>query len=315
MTSSFSFESSDSKTLGESSGSLTMYIYDRRLSDAPSPPKTTLVDDLKKYIQEKGSSEVEKRVEEERRKLGRTVVIISENHSGETRSVDLVRRLMKNDVFRFIASEYFLNAGEFRIEIRNFLRGLRKSLGGLLCPYATLLSDLRLKPKYILFIGSRADRTDDRDRRMARHFVEELADRKLNKVTPGVLVCGITHGSRVADVGQERTMRVRLEDAGFKILGARLATDDIDRGSIKIGKPKRTDKVWPVGETQTGSNAMHLVELVPSTSEYTVVSTKGSPFERATDDENEAGSSSLSMAQRYELVIIAKKMARPCPRS
>ncbi len=293
-----------------------MYIYDRRLSDVPTPPpKPTLVDDLKKHIKEKGSSEVETRIEEERLNLGRTIVLIAENHSAETRSVDLARRLMKNDVYRFIASEYFLNAGEFRIEVRNFLRGLRKSLSGLMCPYGTLLRDLMLKPKYILFIGSRANRTDDRDRRMARHFVEELADRKLNKATPGVLVCGITHASRVADVGQEKTMRVRLEDVGFKILGARLATDDIDRGSIKIGKPKRTDKVWPVGETQTESNAMHLLDLVTSTSEYTVVPTKGSPFERVTDDENEVSSSSLSIAQRYELVIIAKKMPRPCPRS
>ena len=110
-------------------------------------------------------------------------------------------------------------------------------------------------------------------------------------------------------------MRVRLEDKGFKILGARLATDDIDRGSIKIGKPARTDRVWPVGETQTASNVMHLVDLVPSANTgYTVISTKGTPFERVTDDESET-SSSLSMAQRYELVIIAKKMTRPCPRS
>ena len=292
-----------------------MYIYDRRLSDSPPPQvKKTLHDELKEHIKQKGSTEVEKRIEEERHSLSRTVVLIAENHSAETRSVDLVRRLMKNDVYRFIASEYFLNAGEFRIEIRNFLRGLRRSLGGLLCPYITLLHDLKSKPRFILFMGSRANRRNDRDRRMALHFIEELADRKLHKATPGVLVCGITHGSRVAADGQERTMRVRLEDKGFKILGARLATDDIDRGSIRIGRPKRTDKVWPAGETQTDSNAMHLVDLVPSTAEYTVVSTKGSPFERVTDDESEAPFS-LSMAQRYELVIIAKKMQRPCPRS
>ena len=267
-----------------------------------------------KYIKEKGSAEVEKRIEEERVNLGRTIVLIAENHSAETRSVDLARRLMKNPVFRFIASEYFLNAGEFRIEVREFLRGIRKSLGGLLCPYATLLRDLMLKPRFILFMGSRANRLDDRDRRMARHFAEELADRKLMKATPGVLVCGMTHGSRVADDRQEKPMRVRLEDAGFKILGARLATNDIDRESIQLGKPQRTDKVWPAGVAQTESNAMHLLDLVSSTAAYTVVSTKDSPFERITDDESEV-SSSLTMAQRYELVIIAKKMDRPCPRS
>lgn len=293
-----------------------MYIYEGRLSDSPPPQgkKKTLADELKEHLKDKGSAEVEKRIEEERQSLGRTVVLIAENHSAETRSVDLARRLLKNDVYRFIASEYFLNAGEFRLEIRQFLRGLRKSLGGLLCPYITLLRDLMVKPRFILFMGSRADALDDRDRRLALHFVEEHADRKLNKATPGVLVCGITHGSSVADDGQEKPMRVRLEDKGFKILGARLATDDIDRASIKIGKPVRTDRVWPVGITQTDANAMNLVDLVSSTAEYTVVSTKGSPFERITDDQSET-LSTLSMAQRYELVIIAKKMARPCPRS
>ena len=292
-----------------------MYIYDRQLSDSPRPQgkKKTLADELKEHITEKGSTDVEKRIEEERQSLSRTVVLIAENHSAETRSVDLARRLMKNDVYRFIASEYFLNAGEFRIEIREFLRGLRKSLGRLLCPYITLLRDLMVKPRFILFMGSRANALDDRDRRLALHFVEEHADRKLHKATPGVLVCGITHGSRVTDDGQEKTMRVRLEDRGFRILGARLATDDIDRGSIQDGKPARTDRVWPVGQTQTAANTMNLVDLVSSTAEYTVVSTKGSPFERITDDESETPST-LSMAQRYELVIIAKKMTRPCPR-
>ena len=286
-----------------------MYIYDRRLSDVPTSPKPTLVDELRKHINEKGSAEVEKRVEEERRKLGRSVVIISENHSAETRSVDLAQRLMKNDVFRFIASEYFLNAGEFRIEIRNFLRGLRKSLGKFLCPYETLLNELKKKPRFMLFVGSRRDGTDIRDWRISKHFVEEHADRKLNKATPGVLVCGRHHGARVAQEGQLKTMRRRLEDAGFKILGAFLATDDLDRATLKMFKRDfRTDTVWPVGESQTDANAIHLVDLISSPDEYTVVPTKDSPFDRITDVWS--GSSSVSMAQRYELVILAKSMQR-----
>jgi hypothetical protein len=291
-----------------------MYIYERNLSDTPPPPKPSLVDDLKKHISGNGSTEVEKRVDEERRKLGRTVVLIVENHSAETRSVELARRLMKNDLFRYIASEYFLNAGEFRIEIRNFMRGLRTSLGALLCPYKPLFQDLRQKPRFMLFFGSRSEGLNERDRRMAQHFVEEHADRKLHKTTPGVLICGITHGSRVPDGRQQKTMRARLEDVGFKFLGARLATDDIDRGSIQIQKPVRTDKVWPVGKTQTDSNAIHLLDLVTTTSEFTVVPTKDSPFKLVTDDQSE-GFSNLSMADRYELVILAKKIARPCPRS
>jgi hypothetical protein len=288
-----------------------MYIYDRTLSDAPTPPAPTLVDELKKHIKEKGSSDVENRVETERVNLGRTVVIISENHSAETRSVDLVRRLMKNDVFRFIASEYFLNAGELRLEIRNFLRGLRKSLGNRLCPYETLLSELKKKPRYILFVGSRRNGTDTRDWRISKHFIEEHADRKLNKATPGILVCGTHHGARVAQEGQLKTARRRIEDAGFKILGALLATNDLDRATLRIFKRDfRTDTVWPVGETQTDVNAIRLLDLVSTTDEYTVVPTKDSPFDRITDVWTEGSPSSVSIAQRYELVILAKSMVR-----
>jgi hypothetical protein len=290
-----------------------MYIYDHKLSDAQSPQAKSLADVLKKHITENGSSEVEVRVEEERRNLGRTLVIIAENHSADTRSADLARRLMKNDVYRFIASEYFLNAGSLRTEIRDFMRGSRTSLGGLLCPYENLLRDLRRKPRYILFVGSRTETRDVRDQRIARHLVEEIADRKLNQTTPGVLVCGISHGSRVAFAGQQKTMRRWLEDTGFKILGARLATDDIDRANLRLHQVQlRTDTVWPVGATLTELNAIRLLDLVTTTSEYTVVPTKSSPFERVTDDWGDF--SSLSMAARYELVILAKSMQRPCKR-
>lgn len=291
------------------------------LHDSCSTPKSlsphlpkSLADDLKKHITENGSSEVEVRVEEERVNLGRTIVIIAENHSSDTRTADLARRLLKNDVYRFIASEYFYNAGSCRTEIRDFMRRSRTSLGSLLCPYENLLRDIRRKPRYVLFVGSRREETTDvRDRRIARHFVEELADRKLNRTTTGILVCGSYHGSRVAVAGQQRTMRSRLEDAGFKILGARLASDDIDRAcaDLQKGIRMRTDTVWPVGETQTESNAIRLLDLVTTTSEYTVVPTRRSPFERVTDVRSGAPSS-LSMADRYELVILAKSMQRPC---
>lgn len=287
-----------------------MYIYDLGLSDSPPPQGKNLVDELKEHIKRKGSAEVGKRVEEERSNLGRSVVIISENHSAETRSVDLVRLLMKNDVYKFIASEYFLNAGAFRIQVRNFLRDLRTSLGKFLCPYETLLRDLIAKPRFILFVGSRRSGPDTRDWRISKHFVEEHADRKLHRATPGILVCGRSHGARIAQKGQQKTMRRRLEDAGFKFLGAFLATDDLDRATLRLFKRDfRTDTVWPVGETQTDANAIRLLDLISTSDEYTVVPTKDSPFNRITDVWS-GESSSVSMADRYELVILAKSMQR-----
>jgi hypothetical protein len=288
-----------------------MYLYERNFSDVPAPQATSLVDDLKKHIKENGSSEVESRVEEQRQSLGRTVVVIAENHSSDARSAEMARRLMKNDVYRFIASEYFLNAGAFRLEIRDFLRGLRNSLGKLLCPYLNLLKDLRSKPRFVLFVGSRTNPLDVRDQRIARHFMEEFADRKLKRTAPGVLVCGISHGSRVARDGQKKPTRRWLEDAGFKILGACLMTDDFDRARLNLDKVQvRTDRVWPIGEKQTDSNKIHLLDLVSTNSEATLVPTAGSPFERVTDENRNGESSPLSMAQRYELVILAKSMIR-----
>jgi hypothetical protein len=217
---------------------------------------------------------------------------------------------MKTDVYRFVASEYFLNAGAFRIEIRNFMQGLRKTLGNFLCPYESLFTDLKLKPRFILFMGTRSENSDERDRRLAQHFIEEHADRKLNRATPGVLVCGTNHAARVAYKGQKKPMRRWLEEVGFKVLGAKLLTDDIDRATLKLKcRSFRTDTVWPAGEAQTESNEIRLLDLLSTTSEYTVVPTKGSPFERVTDVWN-GDASSPSIAERYELVILARKMTR-----
>ena len=71
-----------------------MYIHNYTLSDAQTSQVATLIDDLKKHIANHGQTQVETRIEEERQRLGRTLVIIAENHSAATRSADLARRLL-----------------------------------------------------------------------------------------------------------------------------------------------------------------------------------------------------------------------------
>lgn len=286
-----------------------MYIHNHTLSDTPASQPPSLIDDLKKHIAEKGESRVEARIEEERQRLSRSLVIIAENHSSATRSVDLIRRLMKNDVYRYIASEFFVNSGPLRIQVRNFMRGLSRSLDNLLCQYESLLLDLVRKPKYMLFVGPRADGTDIRDRKIAHHFIKELADRKLTKLTPGILVCGMGHGARIPRDDQQKTTRQWLEEHGLKILSVKVMTDDIDRATRRFyNRDLRIDTVWPIGETQTESNSIHLFDFVPTTSEYTIIPTRNSPFEHVTDVWN--GVSSVSIADRYELVVLAKGMPR-----
>src|SRR5688500_13998334 len=114
-----------------------MYISAYNLSDIQDIQVSHLTDILKKHIKENGNAEVELRIEEHRQQLGRSLVIIGENHSAATRTVDLARRLVKKHVYRFIASEFFFNAGPLRTEIRDFMRGVRTSLGHILCPYET----------------------------------------------------------------------------------------------------------------------------------------------------------------------------------
>ena len=298
-----------------------MYIQTcESLGQVPTDSGTgSLADDLRRHIRQNGSLDVERRIEQERQRLGRTLVIIAENHQANTRTAELARRLMGNDVYKFIASEHFFNAGSYRNVIREFIRGSLTTLNcgvdeqRLLRPYENLLRYLISRRRYILFVGSRRNGINVRDQRIALHFVEEMADRGLNRTTSGIFVCGAGHGSRVARVGQRRTARQRLEDAGFRILGVRLLTDDIDRASSRVnGIQIRTDMVWPIGEMRTEANVIRLLDLVPTTSEYTVVSTRNSPFQRITDDP--AGdSSSVSMAERYELVVFARSMQHPCP--
>src|SRR6266849_7079774 len=53
--------------------------------------------------------------------------------------------------------------------------------------FQPVLDDLRAKPRYVLSIGSRMGGAI-RDRRLAQHFFEEVADRGIARKTPGVLL-------------------------------------------------------------------------------------------------------------------------------
>jgi len=70
-----------------------MYINSHTLSDVPTPQSISLIDEIKKHMSDRGQNQVETGIEEERQRLGRTLVIITENHSAATRSSNLIRRL------------------------------------------------------------------------------------------------------------------------------------------------------------------------------------------------------------------------------
>ena len=242
-----------------------------------------------------GRKDVAAFLAEARRAAGKSLIILGENHSAETRSVDLVLGLLADRHVLYVASEYFLNAGEFRREIQDFLAGRRNKFGGLLCPYEPLFRELRARPRYVLFVGSRRD--DGRDLQLAKHFIEEHADRKhLKKTSLGVLVLGDHHASRGAG-----TARTRIEAAGFTTIGARVFTDDIARDTHE-----RCDRVFPVGGS---ADPILLVDALPADVPAVAIRTRGTVFARL--DEGTPG----PIADRYELVVIARSIPRPCPRS
>jgi hypothetical protein len=144
--------------------------------------------------------------------------------------------------------------------------------------------------------SSRPTSTTSRDLAIARHFIEEHADRKhLRPTSPGVLVLGHNHAAR-----RPGTTRTLLERAGFTILGAGVFTDDIGRDD-KL----RTDRVFRVGQT----TPIHLVDALPQFVRAVAVRTRGTVFERLTHDRVS------SLADLYEIVVVARTIPRPCPRS
>jgi len=220
---------------------------------------------------------------------------VGENHSAETNSVEIVRdQLTADPDLLFVASEYFLNSGLERREVQDFIDRRRNTLGGLMCPYRPLLEDLRRRMRYVLYVGSH--QSAGRDLAIARHFIEEHADRKhLRPTSPGVLVLGHHHAAR-----RPGTTRTLLERAGFTILGVGVFTDDIGRDD-KL----RTDRVFRVGQT----TPIHLVDALPQFVHAVAVRTRGTVFERLTHDQVS------SLADLYEIVVVARTIPRPCPRS
>jgi hypothetical protein len=232
---------------------------------------------------------------EARQAANKSLIILGENHSADTRSVNLVLGLLADRRLLYIASEYFLNAGEFRREIQDFLVGRRNQLGGLLCPYEPLFRELRARPRYLLFAGSRRDH--GRDLPLASRFIEEHADRKhLRKTSPGVLVLGANHAAR-----RPGSTRTWLEQAGFAVIGARVFTDDLDR---RMGE--RCDRVWPVGAR--ANQVIRLVDALPADVDAVALRTRDTVF-ASLDDGFPGG----SIADRFELVIVARSIPRPCP--
>jgi hypothetical protein len=217
--------------------------------DADEATNMALTDDLKDYIARNSSSET--KITERH-----DVAIVGETHAYRntvgpdirTRaSVRLLLELLGDPKYRYYANEHYHNKGPIRQGVRAYVRNATLppvydpakdasldlvEIGKRLAVhrYQEVLDFLRIHPRYILSIGTLDDSDASRDSRLAQHFLEEIADRKLHVGIPGVLLVGWAHARAVSDEPWP-TVRMLLEKRGFSCVSVRVLTN-FTRGTI-----------------------------------------------------------------------------------
>jgi hypothetical protein len=273
----------------------------------------TLRDDLQNYIAANGRATIDLGAAE--------VVIVGELH-GRLRSnvaairttamTRLVRELLANQHFRYFGNESFLNAGPVRQAIRDYwLRTVlppqfdaaapgaaamdAQQVGRRVMPrrFQPVLDDLRARPRYVLSIGSRSN-GDDRDRRLAQHFFEEVADRGIARHTPGVLLLGAAHAAATPFYLGQTTTRMILERHGYRCTSILVRTDFTADG-------RSDDSVFPLASGTPPGTRLGSLTLQSPVSFNTRLA--GSPFFSVRDEYSDSGQ---SIAEQYEFMVLQR---------
>ena len=270
----------------------------------------TLRDDLRAYILANGRSTITLGTAE--------VVIVGETHgflSAPIRTTAmrrLVRELLSDPRFRYFGNESFLNAGPVRQAIRDYwLRAVLppefdpaapgadamddQERGRRLIPrrFQPVLDDLRAKPRYVLSIGSRMGGAI-RDRRLAQHFFEEVADRGIARKTPGVLLLGAAHAAATPFHMGQTTTRMILEQNGYRCTSIILMTDFDAGGTFD-------DSVFPLASGAPPAARLGSLTLLSPVSFSTRLAP--SPFFQV---RLESSNSGQSIAEQYEFVVLQR---------
>jgi hypothetical protein len=273
----------------------------------------TLRDDLLNYMARHGRGAID---------LDRPeVVMVGEFHAHlrsndtavrATATTRLVRELLADQRFRYFGNEWFQNAGPIRHAIRDYWS--RAALGPTFNPaspvddamddehvgarvtprlFQPVLDDLRARPRYVLAIGARG--LAARDRRLAQHFFEEIADRGIRRHTPGVLLLGAAHAAATPfDMGQT-TMRMMLERQGYRCTSIYLMTD-------YAGGTRPDDEVYPLASgTPPGIRLGSLTLRSPIS--FNTRASADSPFFRVRGRHSDSGQ---SMAEQFEFIVLQR---------
>jgi|SRR5262252_3496370 len=267
-----------------------------------------LSDDLRDYMARNGRTTIAP---------AEDVVIIGESHGFRgamirtTAMRRLVRELLNNQRFRYFGCESFLNAGPVRRAIRDYwlhevlppdFDPAAPGAGAMdeqevqrrLAPrrFQPVLDDLKARPRYVLSIGSSSMNPAIRDRRIAQHFFEEIADRRIPRHTPGVLLLGAIHAAATPFLLGQTTTRMILEQHGY-LCTSILLMIDFTQGA------DTDDSVFPLA-----SRAPPATRLLSLTIQSLIgFSTRigRSPFFEVRGQFSESGQ---SIAEQYEFVVL-----------
>jgi hypothetical protein len=277
-----------------------------------------LTDDLKDYIARNSSPET--RITERH-----DVAIVGEMHAflkrtdSEIRTRATVRLLLKllgDPKYRYFANESYPNKGPIRQGVRAYVQkatlppGFDPTRDGaldleevarrvLVRRYQEVLDFLRMSPRYILSIGTLEGGGGARDLRLAQHFFEEFADRKLRLGIPGVLLLGAQHAAAVSD-NTWPTVRMLLTKRGFKCVSMRVLTNfaggsDPDDAVVPIDTD--LSNVQPTDVIRLSSLVTKTPVTIATNRAWT--GTRASPFQKITFRH-----SKTAVAEQFEYIVL-----------
>jgi hypothetical protein len=273
-----------------------------------------LTDDLRDYIANNSSPQT--KIAEKH-----DVAIVGETHGSgilASASVRLLLELLGDPKYRYFACEHYHNKGLIRKAVRTYMHDATLPpafdpqkdadldvvvIGEriLVRRFQEVLDYLRVHPRYILSIGTLDDGDATRDARLAQHFFEEIADRKLHVGIPGVLLVGWNHARAVSDQAWP-TVRNLLEKRGFRCVSIRVLTN-----FTRSATTEPEDTVVPRGTDLNNLQQSDLIRLSSLVTKTPVTiatdrpwkGNQPSPFQRVT-----FGHSNTSVAQQCEYIVL-----------
>ena len=169
--------------------------------------------------------------------------------------------------------------------------------------FQPVLDYLRANPRFVLSIGSMIASGPARDRRLAQHFFEEVADRGMSPGVPGVLLLGAHHASAVP-AEEWPTTRMLLEKRGHRCVSILVLTDFVGQGDgDDTVMPLVRDEPVTRIEQVTGIRLTSLAATAPVAipTDRPSGTNEPRPFRRVT-----FGNNGKSMAEQYEYVVLHK---------